>query len=186
MIKRRSYLLILAVITIVVASPSQIVESHTSEPSCGGHRYNLTAISDDGSPYIELIADGISGPFLLDYGATTSSLSATTFAASHGAIVSLLIPGYTRRSFELKRYVKHVQPAQGQIGVIGADLLSNLTVELNGNAAFLGERQCQPEQLRARRLIPIAQKGFFSSRPSTDGKLPNVPIVFVRLGGIRT
>jgi len=86
----------------------------------------------------------------------------------------------------LKRYVKEVQPARGQIGIIGVDLLSTLTVELNGNTAFLGEHQCQPEQLRARRLIPIAQKGFFSSRPSTERKLPNVPIVFVRLGEIRT
>ena len=58
MIPCKKFLLILADVTIVVASPSQIVDFPTNEPSCGGHPYNLTTVTDDGSPYIELIADG--------------------------------------------------------------------------------------------------------------------------------
>jgi hypothetical protein len=176
----------LPLITLVAALSGQIEESYNNEPSCGGRRYDLATVSGGAAPYITLVADGVSGQFLLDYGATKSSLSTIAFAASDGSIASLSLPGFTRRSFELKRYVKPLQPAQGQIGVIGTDLLSSLTVELNGNAAFLGEQGCQPEQLRAQHLIPIAQKGLFSSRPSEERELPNVPIVFVRLGEIRT
>jgi hypothetical protein len=180
-------LLPVAAIALVMAPPSRIAKSYNNEPSCGGHRYNLVGVSDGGppyAPYVELNADSVSGRFLLDYGATKSSISARTFAASNGAIASLSIPRYTPRFFELKRYADRLQPAQ--IGVIGVDLLSTLAVELNGNTAFLSEMQCKPEQLRARRLIPIAQKGFFSSRPSTGNKLQNVPVVFVRLGVMRT
>jgi hypothetical protein len=120
----------------------------------------------------------------LDYGATKSSLSEATFVASNGAIASLSIPGYTWHVFELKRYAKELQPVQ--IGIIGADVLSTLTVELRGNTAFLGKLQCQPDQLRARRLIPVAQRGFFSSRPPAAGTISNVPVIFIRLGQIST
>jgi hypothetical protein len=51
---------------------------------------------------------------------------------------------------------------------------------------FLGAQACQPEALRAQGLTPIAQNGFFSSEPSrVDAGLPNVPVVFLRLGVVR-
>ena len=174
--------LLVAAPTLAMAPPSQIVISENNEPSCGGRRYDLVTVPDGGSPYVELVADGISGPFLLDYGATKSSLSAATFAPSNGAIASLSIPGFTRRHFERNRYAKQVQPAQGQIGVIGVDLLSTLTVELNGNAAFLGEPQCKPEQLRARRLIPIAQKRFFHPGRQREVNFRTSPLCSYALG----
>ena len=84
----------------------QIVEFYNDEPSCGGRPYNLVTVPDDGSPYIELTADGVSGPFLLDYGSTRSSRSATAFAASNGAIASLSLPEHTRRSFMLRSDIR--------------------------------------------------------------------------------
>jgi hypothetical protein len=46
--------LLLAVIIIAVAWPSKIVELYDKEPSCGGRRYNLITLLNDGSPYVEL------------------------------------------------------------------------------------------------------------------------------------
>jgi hypothetical protein len=58
--------LLFAAPTLAMAPPSQIVISENNEPSCGGRRYDLVTVPDGGSPYVELVADGISGPFLLD------------------------------------------------------------------------------------------------------------------------
>ena len=53
---------------------------------CGGRPYARMSIPGGSSPYVELTADGIKGPFLLDYGATRSSLSAAAFPGSDGSI----------------------------------------------------------------------------------------------------
>jgi hypothetical protein len=156
---------------------------------CGGRRYETSAVPNGASPYIELSADGLSGPFLLDTGATRSSLSASAFAAPAGSVrrAAVSLPGLGDREFELARYddLPH-QPSKGQIGVLGTDVLSRLTVQLTRGAAFLGDRPCRPDGLKARGLIPIAQNGFFSSDPSkVDPELPNVPVVYVALGEVR-
>src|SRR5580693_4982353 len=62
---------------------------------CGGRRYETSAVPNGASPYIELSADGLSGPFLLDTGATRSSLSASAFAAPAGSVrrAAVSLPG---------------------------------------------------------------------------------------------
>jgi hypothetical protein len=157
------------------------------EPLCDGRRYALSTISNGASPYIGLSADGVFGQFLLDYGATKSSLSASAFAASGGPVknVAISLPGFKGGSFELKRYDLPVQPDAGQLGVIGTDFLSLLSVQFTGGAAFLGTQPCQSNALRG--LVPIAQSVFFTSDLSRiDGKHPNVPVVFLGLGDVHT
>jgi hypothetical protein len=127
-------------------------------------------------------------PFLLDYGATRSSLSADAFAGPEGAVheASISLPGVERGDFHLARYGLLRQPEKGQLGVIGANLLSRLTVQLTADAAYLGAEPCRRETLIARGFVPIAQSGFFSSEPSPiDARLPNVPVPFVRFGEVR-
>ena len=155
---------------------------------CGGRPYARVDIPNGSSPYVELTADGKTGAFLLDYGATQSSLSADAFGGSEGAArtAAISLPGIERGDFHLARYRLLRQPENGQLGVIGANLLSGLTVQLTANAAYLGTQPCRGETLIARGLVPIAQNGFFSSGHSTSGtRRPNVPVVFVRLGDIR-
>jgi hypothetical protein len=43
-------------------------------PRCEGQSFDLVTAPGGRSPYIRLAVDGRTGPFLLDYGATTSSL----------------------------------------------------------------------------------------------------------------
>ena len=76
-----------------------------------------------------------------------------------------------------------LQPGKGQLGVIGDDLLSRLTVQLTESTAFLSTESCRPEALLARGLTPVAQNGFFSSDPSkVSAGLPNVPVRLSALG----
>ena len=83
-------------------------------------------------------------------------------------------------------YGRLTQPGNGQLGVIGDDLLSRFTVELTDSTAFLSAESCRPEALAARGLTPVAQNGFFSSDPSRiSAGFPNVPVVFLRLGEVR-
>src|ERR1700722_12833588 len=155
---------------------------------CGGRPYARVSVPNGASPYVELTADGVTGPFLLDYGATRSSLSAASFSGRDGSIktAAISLPGMEKANFHLARYYLLLQPGKGQLGVIGDDLLSQFTVQLTDSTAFLSAETCHPEALLARGFTPVAQNGFFSSDPSKGGaRLPNVPVVFLRLGDVR-
>jgi hypothetical protein len=155
---------------------------------CGGSPFKRISVAEGASPYVELAADGMTGPFLLDYGATRSSLSAAAFPGPDGSIrrATISLPGIERAEFHLANYGLLLQPGKGQVGVIGDDLLSGFTVQLTESTAFLGADACRPEALLARGLTPVAQNGFFSSDASkVRAGLPNVPVVFLRLANVR-
>lgn len=180
----RTIVLALSFVAAVALVAASRVGYRDREALCGGVGYDLHSARPGSPPYIELTADGVSGPFLLDYGATRSSLSAAAFATSTGApkSVKLWLPGFDHGVFELKHY----EAADRQLGVIGTDFLSLLTVQITEGAVFLGEQPCQPAIMRARGFVPVSQDYFFSSDPSAmDARLPNVPIVFLRLGATR-
>jgi len=181
----RKTFLALSVVAAVALVAASRVGNRDREALCGGVGYESHSVRPGSPPYIELTADGVSGHFLLDYGATRSSLSASVFAPSTDALksVKLSLPGFDHGVFELKRYDLPPQAADRQVGVIGTDFLSLLTVQITESAVFLGEQPCQPATMRARGFVPISQDHFFSSDPSAvDARLPNVPIVFLRLG----
>ncbi len=155
---------------------------------CGGRPHARVSVPNGASPYVELTADGVRGPFLLDYGATRSSLSASAFSGADGSMrtAAISLPGIEKADFHLARYYLLLQPGKGQLGVIGDDLLSQFTVQLTDGTAFLSAETCRPEALLARGFTPVAQNGFFSSDSSKRGaRLPNVPVVFLRLGDVR-
>ncbi len=184
----RTVSLSLAATVILIFGVAMDIGDHDREALCGGRLYARTGVPNGTSPYIELTADGKTGPFLLDFGATQSSLSAEAFAGADGSprTASISLPGIEQGDFHLARYGLLRQPEKGQLGVIGANLLSRLTVQLTANAAYVGAEPCRRETMIARGLAPIAQNGFFSSEPSTaDARRPNVPVVFLRLGDVR-
>jgi hypothetical protein len=161
---------------------------HDAAALCGGRRYEISRFPNGLSPYVALSADGVPGQFLLDYGATRSSLSADAFAMSAGSVktAAISLPSFEKGDFRLARYDPPVQGRRRQLGVIGTDFLSLLTAQFSGSALFLGDRPCDLDALRARGLVPVSQAGFFSSDPPTIGDgLPNVPVVYLRLGEVR-
>jgi hypothetical protein len=184
----RTVSLSLAAIAILISGVGMDIESSDREALCGGRRYARIAVPNGASPYIELTADGKTGPFLLDYGATRSSLSADAFAGPEGAVrkATISLPGIEEALFRLARYDLLLQPEEGQLGVIGADLLSRLTVELTPPTVVLGAEPCRPQALIARGLAPVDETGFFASDPAKiDPRRPDVPVVFVRIGEVR-
>jgi hypothetical protein len=184
----RTISLSLAAVAILIFGLAMDIGDQDREAMCGGRRFARIAVPNGVSPYIDLTADGKTGPFLLDYGATRSSLSAAEFPGPEGAIrrAAISLPGIEEADFHLARYDLLIQPERGQLGVIGGDLLSRLTVQLTPSEVVLGAEPCRPEALIARGLTPVAQNGFFSSDPSKiDPRLPDVPVVFMRLGEVR-
>jgi hypothetical protein len=155
---------------------------------CGGRRYALEGSPDSLTPTIALTADGVQGAFLLDYGATRSSLSAEAFSSAEGSVrtASISLPTFERGDFRLARYGAPERGRSGRLGVIGTDFLSLLTAEFTRGAVTLGDKPCDAKALRARGLVPVSQKGFFSSDASTVGAgLANVPVAYLRLGDVR-
>jgi hypothetical protein len=184
----RILLLSLVAIGVPIFGFSMDLKEPDRSALCGGRPYARISVPDGASPYVELTADGVTGPFLLDYGATRSSLSAASFGGPDGSIrtAAISLPGIEKADFHLARYYLLLQPGNGQLGVIGDDLLSQLTVHLTNNKAFLSAETCRPEELIVRGLTPVSQSGFFSSDHAKPGAgLPNVPVVFLRLGDIR-
>jgi hypothetical protein len=72
---------------------------------CGGRPYARISVPSGASPYVELTADGVTGPFLLDYGATRSSLSAASFSGRDGSMrtAAISLPGIEKADFHLAR-----------------------------------------------------------------------------------
>jgi len=184
----RTVPLLLAAVAVFTVGGAMDIEGKERGALCGGRPYARIGVPNGSSPYVELTVGEVTGPFLLDYGATSSSLSAEAFPGRSGSISksAISLPGIGSADFRLARYDLLLQPKKGQLGVIGDDLLSRLTVELTESTAYIGEEPCRPEALAARGLTPVAESGFFSSDPaSVRAGLPNVPVVFLRLGAIR-
>jgi hypothetical protein len=155
---------------------------------CGGERYAFEGQPDSLTPAISLTADGVQGAFLLDYGATRSSLSADAFSSAEGSVrtASISLPTFERGDFRLARYGAPARNGSARLGVIGTDFLSLLTVQFTRGAVTLGPKPCEAKTLRARGFIPVAETGFFSSDLSTIGDgLANVPVAYLRLGKVR-
>jgi hypothetical protein len=183
----RTVSLSFAAIAVLIFGVGMDIGEKNRAALCGGRPYARMSVPNGSSPYVELTADGTKGPFLLDYGATRSSLSAGAFPGPDGSMrkAAISLPGVERADFHLARYDLLLQPGKGQLGVVGDDLLSRFAVELTERTAFLGAESCRPEALLARGLTPVAQSGFFSSDPSKiSAGFPNVPVVFLRLGEI--
>jgi hypothetical protein len=152
-------------------------------PLCGGASYRLTGGRGGVPPKLTLTLDGVTGLFLVDYGATRSSLSVTAFGGVDGSArkARLPLPGVSEQAFLLRSY----DPKSPWIGILGADVLSRLVVEFSEGVAFLGPQSCGAEGLSAAGLVPIAEKGFFSADPDdVDPAQPNVPVVFLSLGQV--
>lgn len=183
----KAFLPILAIAFVAVALSVKF-GTHGGEGLCGGRAYPVVTVSGGASPFIKLSADGVSGAFLLDYGATKSLLSASAFPSSTGPIEvgNFSLPGFSKGSFAPVRFDNlSLKPPGGQFGVVGTDFLSLLTAQFSKDEVFLGGEPCQPSELFAHGLTPISESGFFSSDfAKVDRGRPNVPVAFVSLGDV--
>src|SRR6204780_1675444 len=91
----------LAAIACPMLAFSMDIEPAAHGALCGGRPYARVSVPNGASPYVELTADGVTGPFLLDYGATRSSLSAASFSGPDGSMrtAGISLPGIERGEF---------------------------------------------------------------------------------------
>ena len=173
----------LAAIAVPILGFSMDIEKTDQGPLCGGRPYARVSVPNGASPYVELTADGVTGPFLLDYGATRSSLSAASFSGRDGSIktAAISLPGIERANFHLARYYLLLQPGKDNSGSSGTTSCPSLP-STGGQHCIPSARRCQPETLIARGFTPVAQNGFSLRTLPRAVHLPNVPVVFLRLG----
>ena len=171
---------ILLAVALVAAMFHFRSKPQTAAALCGGSLYTLRY--NNGTPHIDIEIAGAPARAMLDYGATKSSLRPKT-QAELGSIVkaatSLPLNG------ESEFFVRHADP--GTDAIIGTDLLALLTVALDGQTAALSTEPCAASELKASGFAPISQHGFFAPDRSRVAKdRPNVPVLFVELGGTQT
>ncbi|WP_372646812.1 hypothetical protein [Hyphomicrobium sp.] len=164
------------------------------ETRCSGKRFEVTAVSGGTSPYVELSVGRRKGFFLLDYGTTESSLAGDFYQAGGSdsadiRIEKISLPSFSSGRFRISKYGLAATPPGGQLGIIGTDFLSLLTADFSfrhdRRDVALSALPCDREVLRARGLVPVRQKGFFSGDlRKVDVVMPNVPVLFVNIGGV--
>ena len=110
----RTVSLSLAVIAVLIFGVGMDIGDQDQKALCGGRPHARIAVPKGASPYVELTADGKTGPFLLDYGATRSSLSADAFPGPEGAAreAAISLPGVEEADFHLARYGLLRQPGK--------------------------------------------------------------------------
>lgn len=154
---------------------------------CTGQRFVVRHVDGGAAPYITLRAGGRTGAFLLDYGATGSSVAVRAFGGAGGSVTvdDFTLPTFPQGRFATADYHTASVPGGGQLGIVGTDFLSLLTADFSfgwfGSDVVLGEQLCPESALRARGLVPVSQTGYFSHDPSrlASGRA-NVPVVYVR------
>ncbi|MDE2578798.1 MAG: hypothetical protein KGL46_08350 [Hyphomicrobiales bacterium] len=142
---------------------------------CEGEPLPVVARGDDPTPRVLLDVDGRRDMFLLDTGATQSTLWAPSAGPTRSA--SLGLPNVQQADFLQRSGARHAAR-----GVIGADVIARFVLQLSPGEAYAAPA-CAEGKLRAAGFAPIAQTGFFAR--AAAGARPNVPVVFVSLAGIR-
>jgi hypothetical protein len=164
--------------------------AHAQSP-CGGMRFNVQTAADESRPYVRLALDGKTGPFLLDFGATASTVARSVWNVSGSEIQlsGFTLPSFSRGTFGLRDNT--VSGPLGTVyGVIGTDYLALLTTELHYEEAGDQHVTVSPDPCRAELgslgFRRISTRGYFSSDPtSLHAGESNVPVIFANLGGIR-
>ncbi|MGD9783232.1 MAG: hypothetical protein AB7E80_02875 [Hyphomicrobiaceae bacterium] len=192
---RRSTVFLIAALALfaALAAGHRYEQGTDTGERCPGRRFAVETVTGGAAPYITLRADEQRGAFLLDYGATFSTLSSERFGnhPAGGTISRFDLPTFPAARFKLTSYWTQRAPPGGQLGVIGTDFLSLLTADFaygrSGRSVVVGGEACSEDILKRRSLVPVRQTGFFSSNPVrlAPGRL-NVPVVFLKFGPVTT
>lgn len=155
---------------------------------CGGEVFPILHSAGGAAPYVMLTAGGRTGNFLVDYGTTQSSGSRESFAG-RGNFVDIddwSLTGIRTAGLPLRDYGSHAGPPGGQMGILGTNHLSLLTatLDIGESELVLSPARCPETALRAAGLTPVGQQGFFSQDPRRVPSRPNVPVLWLEIGGV--
>lgn len=156
---------------------------------CPGTRLDIVTPPLAATPYVTLELDGRRGPWLIDLGATATTVSSRVWQAP-GPGEPVRLSGFGVLGVPAGPHPYAV--AQGgpdraglgtPQGTVGTDLLGSVTTEFHferANDAHLVVRDaaCDPPAALRDGFMRIDQGGFFGS---TSRRRPNVPVVFIEL-----
>lgn len=179
--------IVLPFLAIVISVP--VV---SADDRCPGDSLPILRASGGFAPYVALTAGERSGSFLLDFGSTQSSLSRAQFVdRGPSTVTAFSLPTFASGRFVILGYHDGGQDLPGgQIGIVGTDFLSRLTVDFSFRAdgrgdVVIGSGPCAPDSLRRRGLVAVSQGGRFSSEITrVRADQPNVPVLPLRLGSV--
>lgn len=152
---------------------------------CPGERFSIKTPPLSSEPYIELTVGEKTGPFLVDYAATLSSVEQGLLATGNRSVTLTgpNLPGLPEQNTFAVDDRNIAPPGVGeQLGVIGTDILSKLVVELrleNANDEHLVvSTECDTSELADRGFWRFDQQGFFSAHPADQPRV-NVPVLYI-------
>jgi hypothetical protein len=149
-------------------------------------------VSVAATPHVRIGLAGRNGNFLVDTGASASSVDGGAFLLTPGSNARLegsTFPTITGGSFAAFDWSRAPAPPGGLAGVIGTDFLSLRVAEFHYDASepYLGvsEERCASRQFEDAGFTSISQGGFYSSDPARlRANALNIPVVFIRVGSV--
>jgi hypothetical protein len=192
-----------ALVAAALLSPLSCVTAAAREPasksaslvdavsSCYPVSTIATHVPGGSAPYIELAAGGRTGRFLIDWGATASSVGQRHYpqAKKQLRVDDFSLPGFSSGTFEVFDYNLKLEPPGGQAGIVGTDFLSLMSIRLvygrKQTRVSLGTAACDPGLLSRSGYVAIDQAGYYSHDVKRVPTRPNVPVLFLDIGGIR-
>jgi hypothetical protein len=166
-------------------------EAFALDAVCPGGAIPLD-VSVASTPHVRMQLAGRNGNFLVDTGASASSVDGGAFSLAPGSNARLdgsTFPTITGGSFAVFDWSHAPSPPGGLAGVIGTDFLSLRVAEFHYDAQepYLGvsEQHCAPRQFEDAGFASISQDGFYSSDPTRlRANTLNIPVVFIRVGSV--
>ncbi len=158
---------------------------------CPGASLALDTSIDD-TPYVSIRLGAREGNFLVDTGATASSVDARAFGLVPGSKVTIegsSFPTVTAGEFAVFDWSHVLAPTGGLAGVIGTDFLSLRVVEFHyaARAPFLAvsAAHCPTDRFEAAGFTPVSQEGYYTADPRRlPPARPNIPVIFMRIGSV--
>lgn len=174
---------------LVAFGLSLSVLGSASAAPCPGTRLDIVTPPLASTPYAVLDLDGKRGPWLIDLGATATTVSSRVWQApSPGEPVRLSGLGVFGVPAGPQPYaVAEGGPDRPGLGTpqgtIGTDLLGSFTTEFHfesANDAHLVVRDaaCDPPVVAGQGFMRVGQDGFFGGAPRVH---PNVPVAYIEL-----
>jgi hypothetical protein len=170
---------------------------------CTGTELPITSTTGRNAPYVDLSFEGKGGPFLLDYGASASSIEDGVWVIpsidpristdASGQLIKatgLSLPGWATVPITLRIFDRNVylSDKRQQYGVIGVDLIERQNVELHYEQAdkryvvvSAYNAGCDTTQLKSKGFVKISQAGHWAQGGVAPDGIHNGPVAYFAL-----
>jgi hypothetical protein len=149
-------------------------------------------LSVDATPHVHMRLGAHDGNFLIDTGASASSVDARIFGLEPGSKIRIdgsSFPTVAAGNFAVFDWSHAPAPPGGLAGVIGTDFLSLRIAEFHYDARppylAVSQQRCPARQFEEAGFTAISQEGYYSTDPTRlRPNTPDIPVVFVRFGSV--